>query len=630
MASLSEVVKELQGQNETLIDVSQTLAGMLREDKEARQEEERRRSSEELQKSEADIESRRRARVSPVSGPANSFGSGLSKGLGLDALTGGIKALLGPFLGTLGGSFAGLSIGGLIGSSIGYLFRLGVGALLGKEFITPIFEKYLPTWLSGFELFGEGEGALTAADVGGYVTGAVALLFGPKLVGSLISKGFASLSRLVNATMVGLKDEDYLDKNQKEGLGKRVKGRAKMLGAGLVRNLALAGIIGLVGSQIGTGISNLTGSEELGIAVSQSAEWATIGALFFGPAGAITLALASLAVSGLSFLGDWLRNKDKMVRDNAFKAMEPYNKMTEDQLKNLSEDQRKDLKQKAAVVAQEANRASQLGISQADKNSAAEELANAQATLSKLAMASPGEKLQGAQIASLFAQLKEDPFNTDVLDRLTSDLIMTGQTSKTDITRYVGEFAKERGKQVDINQQKELTSALELALGYSSTRRSTRDSGAKQRDLMRLRQNDSYLFTGPTEDMVAEAGLLSKPIPGGNYQSAERDIQTFLQTGQFPKYEGITPKAPTSPSLLSQATPQPVVQQTLTSEDAKATTSKNVIINNVDNSNNAKTVVNKGGDAPLYLGGGMSAVDLRYERQYRGMLGFGHAIGNVF
>jgi len=95
MASLSEVVKELQGQNETLIDVSKTLTGMLKEDQEARKQ----RETDELKQAEEDIESRRRSRVSAAStGPAKSFGQGVSKGLGLDTLIGGLKAMVGPFV----------------------------------------------------------------------------------------------------------------------------------------------------------------------------------------------------------------------------------------------------------------------------------------------------------------------------------------------------------------------------------------------------------------------------------------------------------------------------------------------------------------------------------------------------
>lgn len=612
MASLSEVVKELQGQNETLIDVSKTLTGMLKEDQEARKQ----RETDELKQAEEDIESRRRARVSPASGDrAKSFGQGVSKGLGLDTLMGGLRAMVGPFVGAMGGALGGLTLGGLLGMAVGKLFWGSVGAFLGSQFLSDeLVNKIIPDVIEDINITDN----IKIGDISAEIAGALALLFGPKLISGIVRRAFSFISTAAFVGLAGSQAKDFIDEDGKKKLDDETKKGKKRFGNRLIRGIGIGGLLAFVGTALGDEVKKLTGSEDLGSAISTAAQVAGIGALFFGPAGVITLALASLAVSGLSALGSWLRNKDKAVRDAAFKGMEKYNNMSEEELKNLSEDEVKDLRTKAAIVNQEANRALQLAIGPEEQKRAAEELAAAQATMASLAKANPNLKLQGDSISSLFAQLKQNPGDEQALDRIVSDLLMTGQTRDSDIFRYVGEFAREKGKgPMDPIEQQELVNLLKTSLGYSDTTRTSRRSGAAQRELIRLRQNDSYLFTGPTNAMIAEAGLMAQAIPGGDYQSAEQDIQNFLQTGQFKKFEGITPQA--------------VVQQTISPEDTKGASSNNVMINNVDNSNNSKTVVNKGGDSPMYLGGsGMNAIDLRYERKHLGMLGFGSVVGNVF
>lgn len=664
MASLSEVVKELQGQNETLIDVSKTLTGMLKEDQEARKQ----RESDELKQAEEDIESRRRARVSPASGDrAKSFGKGVSKGLGLDTLMGGLRAMVGPFVGAMGGALGGLTLGGLLGMAVGKLFWGSVGAFLGSQLLNDeIVNKFIPDIIENINI---GDN-LKIGDVSSEIVGAFALLFGPKLIGAVLSKGFGLLRTAMYATLLKGETRDFIDADGQKKLDDETKKGKKRFGRRLIRGIGIGGLLAFVGTALGDEVKKLTGSEDLGSAISTAAQVAGIGALFFGPAGVITLALASLAVSGLSALGSWLRNKDKAVRDAAFKGMEKYNNMSEEELKNLSEDEVKDLRTKAAIVNQEANRAMQLAIGPEEQKRAAEALAAAQATVASLVKSKPDLKLQGDSISSLFAQLKQDPGNEEALDRIVSDLLMTGQTKDSDIFRYVGEFAREKGKgPMDPREQQELVNLLKTSLGYSDTTRTSRRSGAAQRERLRLRKNDSYLFTGPTEMMRDEVTAMG-PSAGtalgtGRGQS---DIEYFLRTGQFPTIEGIpaptlnTPpinvEAPkvnnqvdnqniiSPPQVTNQVnnqniisptpvsvnvTPQAVVKQTITPEDVKNTNNSNVIVNNVDNSNNAKTVVNKGGDSPMYLGGsGMNAIDLRYERKHLGMLGFGSVVGNVF
>ena len=189
------------------------------------------------------------------------------------------------------------------------MFRVGVGALLGKEYLQPLIDKMLPDFIQDFKLFGDGEDAMTVSELSSMVAGAAALIFGPKLIGRLISKGFGSLGRLIFPTLLTAKDADFYGKDEKENIKKKVKGRSRFLGRGLIRNLGIAGIIGFVGAEMGTAMTGLTGSETLGNTLASSAEWAAMGAMFFGPAGAITLALGYLAVSAVGGLADWLKTK---------------------------------------------------------------------------------------------------------------------------------------------------------------------------------------------------------------------------------------------------------------------------------------------------------------------------------
>ena len=304
MSNLKMVVSELQEQNRSLSDVREDIKGLLQAqidaDKEARRsagddEEERR-------------ESKKQQRLSERSKP-KTFAGGLAKGAGVDGLLSGIKGMLGPMMGAFTGALSAMSIGALLGAGIGYLFRVGVGALLGKEYLQPLIDKMLPDFIQDFKLFGDGEDAMTVSELSSMVAGAAALIFGPKLIGRLISKGFGSLGRLIFPTLLTAKDADFYGKDEKENIKKKVKGRSRFLGRGLIRNLGIAGIIGFVGAEMGTAITGLTGSETLGNTLATSAEWAAMGAMFFGPAGAITLALGYLAVSAVGGLADWLKTK---------------------------------------------------------------------------------------------------------------------------------------------------------------------------------------------------------------------------------------------------------------------------------------------------------------------------------
>jgi len=597
MASLTEVVEELKGQNDTLEDVKSALKGMLDIDLQNQKDAE----TQELQDKEAAIEARKsKAKVSTK--PPQTFGAGLSKGLGLDALTGGIRGLLGPFLGSLGGVFGGLTVGGLLGAAIGNLFRLGVGALLGKEYITPLFEKYLPTWLSDFELFGEGEDALKVSDVGGYVTGAAALLFGPKILGQLISKGFGSLGRTIFGKTKGLKGDDFIGPQQKENIGKRVKGRAKMFGAGLVRNIGLAGILSVAGQAVGDGIANITGSETLGTAISQSAEWAAIGALFFGPAGAITLGLASLAVSGLTVLGEYFRNQDKKIREDAYKALEPYDDMTTDEIRNMTEVEREEFTDKAFVALNESKRAMSLMISDAEREFNEKAKIKAEEIISKVATEQKTNLDYGSQITALMNEVKRNPEqSTPQLERLAKDLLMSGETEQLDIERYVGMFLNTGTQGIPTASDTQFQSTLVEMISSAISRL----TNPYVKPLPEL----------PMRPLGSEPRQVMEPFGAPLGQSR------IDQPGGFPAPMGLG-----NSSSISAIQPN----QTIDAESALVAGNQNSMVFAPNNSDNRRTIINRAGDSPMRLAPIKSSTDDNFLSKRDRLMGLGAKVGNSF
>lgn len=601
MASLTEVVQELKGQNDTLKDVKSALKGMLDIDLQKQKDD----AAQELIDKEKAIEARRsKARVSRK--PPQTFAAGLSSGLGLDALTGGIRGLLGPFLGALGGAFGGMTIGGLVGAAVGKLFRLGVGALLGKEYITPLFEKYLPTWLSDFELFGEGEDALKVSDVGGYVTGAAALLFGPKILGQLISKGFGGLGRTIFSKTKGLKGDDFIGPQQKASVGTKVKGRAKMLGAGLVRNIGLAGILGIVGEAVGDGIASITGSEELGSSITSALEAAAVGALLLGPTGAIALGIASLAVSGLGFLAGWFKDQDKKIRDDAYKALEPYDKMTTDEIKSMTEADVEEFNTKAVTVLNESKRAMSLMMSDAEREYNEKARIKAEEIISKIATEQKTNLDYGSQITALMNEVRRNPEqSTPQLERLAKDLIMSGETEKIDIERYVRTFLNSGTMGLPTNSDIQFQSTLVEMI--SSAISKIQDPYVKP------------LPELPMRPLGSEPRQVIEPFgaPLGGYAGEAR----VDQPGGFPAPIGLE-------STRSKISILP--NQVIDAESALVAGNQNNMVFAPNNSDNRQTIINKAGDSPMRLAPIKSSTDDNFLSKRNQLMGAGVRVGNAY
>jgi hypothetical protein len=90
--------------------------------------------------------------------------------------------------------------------------------------------------------------------------------------------------------------------------------------------------------------------------------------------------------------------------------------------------------------------------------------------------------------------------------------------------------------------------------------------------------------------------------------------------------EAVVPENSAAGNILKSANTTRVSEALSSIATGRSAAAPNIYI---DNTNNSSSIVNKGGDSPMYFGNS-SAIDHRYERKHLGMLGFGSAVGNVF
>lgn len=240
--TLNEIVLELQEQNRTLDDVKDGIRSMLREDIMMRKKEERA----EGDKREAELEaSAAKSKMQKGNkGPATSFKSGLTSGLGLDGILDGVSSF--------GIGLGGASIGGLIGTALGRLFLPAVGAILG--------EAYLDKWIDPLV------DKITGDD-------ATWTMFGQEIDASKIVSGFAGALGIIfakEALIAGVKK--IFDGPTGAGYRK-----------GFISRLALGGVILAAGTALGNYITDITNSEKLGDAFSNSSTMAAFGYMIAGP-----------------------------------------------------------------------------------------------------------------------------------------------------------------------------------------------------------------------------------------------------------------------------------------------------------------------------------------------------------
>ena len=292
MASLKEVVLELQEQNRMLDDTNSELRHLNKTltDQVSQQKSQRGDDLEEKRKAER---SKRTQSATPTT-----FKGGLVQGSGI----GDLKDML-PTFSLLAG--VGETLPALLGAAVGKTFAGAAGVLLGKSVLTPWLERKLGDWnVPLFDAFGQ---EVDVADIGGMLGGAVALMFGPRLLKTSVSNYFAR-----NAA--------------EAGLGGAVRGAFfRKLGMGTI--LASAGLV--AGGMLNEYITANGGSEAFGNVADWTVQGASIGATF-GPYGAVVGALAGLAIGGISELDKYFREKnDEIVKEVQGKVDEATIKLNE-------------------------------------------------------------------------------------------------------------------------------------------------------------------------------------------------------------------------------------------------------------------------------------------------------------
>ena len=279
MTNLSTVVKELQEQNKTLAGVQDSIRAMLAEDINRRKAEERAAGNLEEDRRER----KNKERKTTSAGAPKGFGEGLAQGSGMAAARDTLKG----FMGSIGFGLGGATLGGLFGKAIGRLFFPALGAFFGVQ--------YLDKWVDPLV------DKITGDD-------AAWTLFGQQVDASKIIAGLAGGLAVIFS-------KDLIIQAVRGVLGVGDETKAGNLRKTFVRRLGLGLVLNYAGNALGDAIAGFTGSEQLGDAISRTAEWASFG-LMFGPTGAIVMALAAVAYSGALFVKDWLdKKRDTMKRD---------------------------------------------------------------------------------------------------------------------------------------------------------------------------------------------------------------------------------------------------------------------------------------------------------------------------
>ena len=549
-ATLDDVVLELQEQNRSMDDVSADIRALVRESEAARKEAERAKGKE----LENEREAKKAAR--PVASKPTTFTGGVAQGLGLTGLMDIAKSALAPFLGTLGG----FSLGALLGNAVAGLFKASIGYVLGENFLRPFWDKYVPQWIKDQKLFDFMGKEITIDTIGPGIAGALGLLFGPKLIKGAVGFVFRGLSDSL-LTLIGKQPIPELTEAEKKSVGRRSKNWARRFRRGLIGRMAIGGFLYLVGEEVGNQVSKYTGSEEMGDAVAKSMNWAAVGALFFGVKGAIALAIAGLAVSGLKWIGDWLSKRDQEVRDAAYKNLEKYKDMTPEQLAAMSDEEAKTFREDVSRARQEADRATQMMLSEGEKKRAAE----IQQAADRLAADAGGRQNLGAM--AKLAMQGDDNALTKLVDTMRS----MGYTSE-DGAQEALYLAGQGG--ATFAEQQEFSNLVSSLLGSSGSR--TRGSGGLRRRRALRKEMGEFLYN---LDANRDGSLDFSELKGVNSQQLARAISRQ-------KNISVTDAM----SLISGATGGPEA--------------KRAPINIVDNSS---TVTSAGGSANYFMGGGVSS-----------------------
>ena len=265
--SLTEVVQQLQLQNDTLVDVKDSIKQMLSEDIKRRKGEESNKGDKEEERRE---KSNQKAKASrPKQKPATSFKQGALQGIGIADMFKG--------MGSGAGLLGGFTLGGLVGRAAGKLFFPAIAAMFGASYVdkwtAPLVDKIVgddKVW----EIFGKEFDASKL--VAGLGLG-LAAIFAKPLITTAASGAL--------------------------GLG---TSRGAMLRTMFVRKIGLAGIGLALAGTLGTAMENLTGSTTVGDLTKYTVMGASIGSMF-GPTGTLIGAAAGFAIGGAFLIRDYYR-----------------------------------------------------------------------------------------------------------------------------------------------------------------------------------------------------------------------------------------------------------------------------------------------------------------------------------
>lgn len=281
MATLVDVVDQLQEQNKSLNDVSTNIKDLLAAEIQARKDAQNALGDE----AEQALEEKRKKALAAKSaaGAPRSLASGFAQGTGLAGMGDAISS----FLGNAGtGLLGGATLGGLVGKGIGRLFFPAMAAFFSAKYLNdwvdPLVDKITGDDAT-FNVFGnEVDGSVIASGLGG----ALALLFGKDLIAQA-AKGVL-------------------------GVG---TGRAANLRKIFVRRFGL-GAIGLsLAGTLGDAIEDASGSATAGSIASEVVEKVSL-AMMFLPGGIMIRALAGIGFAGISLVAKYIETRrERMLKE---------------------------------------------------------------------------------------------------------------------------------------------------------------------------------------------------------------------------------------------------------------------------------------------------------------------------
>ena len=220
------------------------------------------------------------------------FREGFFAGTGLDGILGGVKDLAGAAFAPFAGMLGGMSVGTLFGKILGKSFMGVVGFYLGQKyldrFVDPIVDKITGDDATAKTMFGEIDISKIVSGIGG----ALALIFGPRLLSSVIGSYFTDIG------------------------GKEGGAKFRLM---FLRRLGLAGLILTAASFSGEWLQGLGMGEGLSGAVSMAMSAAGIGLMLLGGKGLIIGAIVGFAVGAIRGLYNYLNDRGREAEEVVLK-----------------------------------------------------------------------------------------------------------------------------------------------------------------------------------------------------------------------------------------------------------------------------------------------------------------------